>query len=116
MCIRDSDKVVFSFSVASGTEAYIEVYEGDGGPSIAEDVAGPTEKSYDVTTTLKFVTTNPENVTLMLAGEAVPTDQMTESGGVYTYTCLLYTSWRATAATSWPSRRLPARWIRSRPS
>ena len=38
------DKVVFSFSVASGTEAYIEVYEGDGGPSIAEDVAGPTEK------------------------------------------------------------------------
>ncbi len=97
------DKVVFSFSVASGTEAYIEVYEGDGGPSIAEDVAGPTEKSYDVTTTLKFVTTNPENVTLMLAGEAVPTDQMTESGGVYTYTVDF-----AAYLEKWKAENLPA--------
>ena len=56
-----------------------------------------------VTTTLKFVTTNPENVTLMLAGEAVPTDQMTESGGVYTYTVDF-----AAYLEKWKAENLPA--------
>lgn len=82
------DKVVFSYAVASGEAAYIEVYE-DGAPvpSVAETVAGPAEKSFDVTGTLKFVTSNPENVTLILADETVSADSLTDTGGgVYTYT------------------------------
>ena len=98
------DKVVFSFSVPAGSTAYIEVYEGDGGPSLAEDVAGPAEKSYDVTTTLRFVTSNPENVTLMLAGEQVTADQLTDAGGgVYTYTVDF-----AAYLEQWKAANLPA--------
>ena len=82
------DKVVFTYSVPSGASAYLEVYEGDvSAPSVAETVAGPAEKSFDVTTTLKFVTSNPENVTLTLADETVSADSLTDTGGgVYTYT------------------------------
>ena len=82
------DKVVFTYSVPSGSSAYIEVYEGDtSAPSVAETVAGPAEKSFDVTTTLKFVTSNPGNVELLLAGKAVSSDEMSDAGGgVYTYT------------------------------
>lgn len=81
------DKVTFSFSVPSGKEAYIEVYEDSDTPSIAEDVAGPVEKNFDVTSTLKFVTSNPENVSLSLAGEQIDSDQLDDAGGgVYTYT------------------------------
>lgn len=81
------EKVVFSFSVASGDEAYIEVYEDSDTPSIAEDVVGPVEKNFDVTSSLKFVTSNPENVSLSLDGEQVPSDQLDDvGGGVYTYT------------------------------
>ena len=42
-------------------------------------------------------------VTLMLAGEAVPTDQMTESGGVYTYTVDF-----AAYLEKWKAENLPA--------
>ncbi len=82
------EMVTFTFAVTSGESAYIEVYEGDSeSPSIAKTVEGAYEESYDVTTTLKFVTTAPENVTLTLAGEEVTTDEMTSSkSGVYTYT------------------------------
>ena len=82
------DKVVFTYSVPSGSSAYIEVYESDASaPSVAETVAGPAEKSFDVTTTLKFVTSNPGNVELLLAGKAVSSDEMSDTGGgVYTYT------------------------------
>ncbi len=82
------EKVVFVYSVPQGFSAYIEVYEGDSSvPSVAETVSGPAEKSFDVTTTLKFVTSNPDGVVLSLAGTTVTTDELTDAGGgVYTYT------------------------------
>ena len=67
-------------------------------------MAGPAEKSYDVTTTLRFVTSNPENVTLMLAGEQVTADQLTDAGGgVYTYTVDF-----AAYLEQWKAANLPA--------
>ncbi len=78
-------KAVFAYQVASGSSAYIEVYENDGGATVAQDVEGPDERAFDVVGTLKFVTTNPEAVTITVDGEAVsPTDD--NGSGVYAYT------------------------------
>ena len=78
-------KATFSYQVADGSTAYIEVYEGDGGATVAEDISGPAERSFDVSSTLKFVTTNPEAVTISVDGaEVEPTDE--RGSGVYSYT------------------------------
>lgn len=76
----------FSYEVKSGEEAYIEVYlDGSGGADVAGTIEGPETKDYDVTGTLRFVTTNPDGVTLTLDGAKVePTDP--RGNGVYAYT------------------------------
>lgn len=75
---------VFKYEVAKGEDAYIEVYLDDGGASVAQTVSGPDSKSFDVTGTLKFVTTNPAAVTATVDGEVVePVDE--NKVGVYTY-------------------------------
>lgn len=80
------DKVTFTYSVSSGKEAYIEVYEnGKGSPSVAETVKGTAEKSFDVTDELKFVTTNPNSVSLLLDGEEVKAKEDPEGSGIYVY-------------------------------
>lgn len=76
---------VFKYEVASGEDAYIEVCVDDNGASVAQTVSGPDSKSFDVTGTLKFVTTNPAAVTATVDGEVV--EPVDENGvGVYTYT------------------------------
>ena len=81
------EKETFAYSVADGASAYIEVYEGDSSaPSVAETVSGPAQKNFDVTTTLKFVTTNPSSVSLTLDGQALSESDLTEVSGVYSYT------------------------------
>ena len=78
-------KATFAYRVAEGSTAYIEVYENDGGATVAKDVAGPAEQSFDVTGTLRFVTTNPEAVTITVDGaEVEATDS--KGSGVYSYT------------------------------
>ncbi len=85
-------QAVFAYEVPEGKSAYIEIYEnGSESASVAETVTGPAEKSYDVTGTLKFVTTAPENVSLLLDGEPVDllnssTPGVTINDGVYNYT------------------------------
>lgn len=75
---------VFKYEVAKGEDAYIEVYVDDGGASVAQTVSGPDSKTFDVTGTLKFVTTNPAGVVATVDGEKV--EPVDENGvGVYTY-------------------------------
>ncbi|MDO4182374.1 MAG: helix-turn-helix transcriptional regulator [Coriobacteriia bacterium] len=76
--------VTFQYSVANGAAAYIEVYEdGSETPSTAEEVYGPQTKTYQVTGTLKFVTTSPDSVTLTSDGNKVtPADN---ADGIYVY-------------------------------
>lgn len=77
--------VEFSYEVLDGEEAYIEVYLDDEGASTAATISGPSEESFEVTGTLKFVTTNPDGVVATVDGEEVePEDQYGK--GVYTYT------------------------------
>ena len=74
------------FEVSSGNEAYIEVYLDDSNyADMAEEVTGPATGSYQVSGSLRFVTTSPDYVTLTVDGKAVElTDD--NSSGVYTYT------------------------------
>lgn len=81
--IPTSAKVVYE--VASGQSAYIEVYENDGGATVASTIDGPSTKEFDVTGTLRFVTTNPVAVTFTVDGAIVePVDKA--GVGVYSYT------------------------------
>lgn len=96
---------VVSYEVASGQSAYIEVYLDGGSASVADTVDGPATETYDVTGTLRFVTTNPEGVTLTVDGAAVaPVDN--NGTGVYSYTVdfpAILEQWKAanpTAGTS----------------
>lgn len=59
-----------SYSVADGTEAYIEVYV-DGKTREADDVSGPAQQSYTSSDTIRFVTTETKGVTLTVDGESV---------------------------------------------
>ena len=76
----------FGYEVKSGQEAYLEVYlDGSTGADVAGTIEGPETKEYNVTGTLRFVTSNPDGVTLTLDGaEVKPTDS--RGNGVYTYT------------------------------
>lgn len=96
-------KAVFAYKVADDKEAYIEVYvDGADSPSVAKTVAGPASSSYDVTETLKFVTTAPESVTVTVDGETIElTDD--NSDGVYIYTldfASILAAWQAENATA----------------
>lgn len=75
----------FSYKVPEGQSAYIEVYvNGSDSPSEASTVEGSSSKRYEVTGTLKFVTTNPDGVSIAVNGETVkPTDN--GGNGIYTY-------------------------------
>ena len=59
-----------AYSVADGSEAYIEVYV-DGKTKEADDVTGPAQQSYTSSDTIRFVTTETKGVTLTVDGEEV---------------------------------------------
>ena len=92
----------FQYNVAEGKTAYIEIYEDDSStPSAAEEVTGPETATYEVTSTLKFVTTSPSNVVITVDGtEVTPTD---DNDGIYEYTVdfpSILSDWKATHKTS----------------
>ena len=75
---------VFKYEVDSGKTAYIEIYEnGSDTPTVADEVSG--SESYEVTKKLKFVTSDPDNVTITVDGEKVKAKE-NGSTGVYNYT------------------------------
>lgn len=93
----------FSYKVTGGSSAYIEVYvDGSDRPSEAGDVSSGASQRYEVTGTLKFVTTNPESVSLTVDGASVePTDG--DGNGVYTYTvdfATILANWQAENAAA----------------
>ena len=78
-------KATFAYKVASGGSVYIEVYEGDSSTAtVAQTVSGPTEKSFDVTTKLRFISDASSSVTCTLDGEKVELSE--NSNGMYDYT------------------------------
>ena len=78
-------KATFTYKVASGGSVYIEVYEGDSSTAtIAQTVTGPSEKSFDVTSKLKFISDASSAVECTLDGEKV--DLTENSNGMYAYT------------------------------
>ena len=58
----------FTFEVADGQQAWVEVYI-DEVNQLAEVATGPYEQSFDVTSTLRFVTARPDVVTCTQDGE-----------------------------------------------
>lgn len=76
---------IFSYSVADGKEAYIEVIV-DGKTKEAETYTGPKTEEYPVTGELKFVTTAPEAVTITVDGEKVEPTESSSGNGIYHYT------------------------------
>lgn len=94
---------VFAYKVAAGSSAYIEVYvDGAERPSEAATVEGEATNRYEVTGTLKFVTTNPEAVTLTVDGASVEPEDG-KGSGVYTYTvdfATILANWQAENAAA----------------
>ena len=74
----------FTWEVLDGKEAYIEIYKDDK-TIMAETVTGPDTGDEDVTDTLRFVTTSPDNVKISVDGEEVKLTSPNENG-VYSYT------------------------------
>lgn len=75
----------FAYKVLDGKEAYIEIYvDGDANPAMAKEVTGPSEGDYDVTGTLRFVTTSPDNVEVTLDGEKL---ELTDPNSKGVYSC-----------------------------
>lgn len=75
----------FAYKVLDGKEAYIEVYvDGETNPTMAKEVTGPSEGDYDVTGTLRFVTTSPDNVEVTLDGEKL---ELTDPNNKGVYSC-----------------------------
>ena len=76
---------VFYYEVPADSSAYVEIYiDGSGTPTVAKTVDGPARWTYDVTGTLKFVTTSPGSVTVKLDGNKV--DLTDDNGdGIYIY-------------------------------
>lgn len=81
--------VVFSYSIADGAEAYVEIKLGDSGVFETSGIlTGPVSKTYTLDAenpTLSFVTTSPQNVTLRLDDEKVEPEELTRQPGVYGY-------------------------------
>lgn len=78
-------KATFTYKVASGSSVYIEIYEnGSSSASVAETVTGPAEKSFDVTTKLRFISDASSAVEVTVDGEKV--DLTENSNGMYDYT------------------------------
>jgi hypothetical protein len=92
-------KAVFTYSVASGQQAYVEIYiDDEENPSTATTLDGPSETSIDVTGTLRFVTAAPDAVTLTVDGETVEPTEISEGLGVYEYTvdfASILSEWKA---------------------
>ncbi len=64
----------FTFTVADGGSTYIEVYADDA-TELADDVSGPSTKTYTFKDTLKFVCVQPDSVTATLNGEPVTLEE-----------------------------------------
>lgn len=71
------------YSVAKGSESYIEVYVDDKAQESAT-VSGPAEKSYTSSSKIRFVSTETKGVTVTINGEAV--DLKTNSSGIVNQT------------------------------
>lgn len=78
--------VTFTFTVADGEDAYIEVYlDGSENPEVFEVFSGPVEQSFDVTGSLYFATAAPEPVTIKVDGKDVELQADPNGTGLYTY-------------------------------
>lgn len=79
-------KAVLAYTVASGTEPWIELYlDGSDSPYFAQAVTGPVEDSIDVSGTLMISTPQPGSVSVTVDGVAV--ELVDNNGyGVYEYT------------------------------
>ena len=76
----------FSYQIPEGESVYFEIYrDGSESPSDADTVDGPAHDSFEVTGTLRFVTTNPDGITVRVDGEPVT---LVQSEGVsWLYEC-----------------------------
>ena len=85
-------EVEFKYSVVSGKQTYMEIYENDSSkPTLARTVTSGQSDTFKVTNKLKVVVVNPANVTLTVDGATItPID--TNKTGVYTYT-VDFASW-----------------------
>ncbi len=72
-------KFTFSYTVASGSTSWIEVYV-DGTAQVAEAVVGPSTKSFDCSGTLEFVCANTTGVTATQDGS--PLTLTADSSGI----------------------------------
>ena len=100
---------VFEYSIANGDAAYIEIYENDE-ITVGEEFSGPKKETYDVTGTLRIVTSNPDAVTVTVDGAAV---EMTDPNdiGVYEYTVdfpAILEQWKADHPATTPAATPPA--------
>ena len=78
-------KATFTYKIASGKSVYVEIYEGESGSAtVAETIAGPAEKSFDVTTKLRFISDASSAVEATVDGEKVELKE--NSSGMYDYT------------------------------
>lgn len=70
-------KAIFKYEIGSGASPYVEIYV-DGAATVADTINGPAAQEYDVTGTLRFVTTNPDAVKVYVDGEEV---ELTDPNG-----------------------------------
>lgn len=69
----------FTWEVLDGKEAYIEIYKDDK-TIMAETVTGPDTGDEDVTDTLRFVTSSPENVKIFVDDKEVTLPEPSDRG------------------------------------
>ncbi|MBE6464671.1 MAG: helix-turn-helix domain-containing protein [Eggerthellaceae bacterium] len=74
----------FSYQVPEGESVYYELYlDGAETPSEADTLDGPTHDSFEVTGTLRFVTTNPDGITVRVDGNTVDLVQSENTSWLY---------------------------------
>ena len=74
----------FSYQIPAGESVYFEIYyDGEESPSDADTVDGPAHDSIEVTGTLRFVTTNPDGITVRVDGEPVNLTPNEETSWLY---------------------------------
>lgn len=89
------------YSVKSGSTCYAEIYLD--GQMSAEEIAGPAEKTVDVTGIWTFTTWDPDSVTLTVDGTKVQLKTSTEYNGMYAYTVdfpAMLAQWKKTGSTT----------------